>query len=74
MRLGALSWADVGFGAPPVVYAFYLIKHFCWFFAWRAFAAYATGPLAAPPPGETRRPTPAVNAKFLVQTALTSNL
>ena len=40
MRIGALSWADVGFGAPPVAYVFYLLKHYFWLKMWLIFASY----------------------------------
>lgn len=43
MRIGALSWADVGFGAPPVAYIFYLLKHYFWLRMWYFFASYGSG-------------------------------
>lgn len=41
MKLAALSWADYGFGAPRIAYAFYLLKHCFWFYAWRFFVGFS---------------------------------
>ena len=46
MNIAALSWADYGFGAPKAAYAFYLLKHAFWLYAWAFFAGYS--PAGAP--------------------------
>ena len=42
MHIGALSWADQGFGAPKVAYVFYLLKHLFWWLAWRWFCGFGS--------------------------------